>query len=84
MNTYNDCGFVEGKKDEKWCLYGIYLNEKSGKMNINKGYELIKEVNERSDGSDLFYCCEFAGGRWIRATSIKDLMDKAEKFKNNQ
>lgn len=68
----------------KFQLANMYLNEDSQKMNIEKGYELISEVKEKSKGKDLFYCCEFAGGRWFHYKTILDLFEKAEKLKANE
>lgn len=59
----------------------MYLNKDSGKYNLDKGYELIKDVYEKSKGGNIFYCCEFAGGRYFTSQMIKSLLDKAEKLK---
>ena len=67
----------------KFQLAGIYLDKNSGKLNISKGYELIKEVKEKSNNTYIFYCCEFAGGRYITVGMINEMMQKAETLKGN-
>jgi TPR repeat protein len=56
-------------------LAKIYYNEPSIK-NVQKAKQNIEFVISKSEGKDVFFCCTFAGGKYITSSMIQDLNSK--------
>lgn len=59
-------------------LAGIYFRGDGVEKDLVKAYLLERDVSKSTQGKDLFYCCEFSGGRSITAEAIDDLLQKIE------
>lgn len=75
MLSYGKNGYFNKNTDALLAHYHlakIYYTEASIK-NLKKAEEHISFTMQYSKGGDLFVCCEFAGGRYIRNKDIVDL-----------
>lgn len=57
-------------------LANIYLKGEGIEKDLIEAYLNIRTVKEESKGHDIFYCCEFAGGRYITAKQIAETYEK--------
>lgn len=64
-------------------LANIYLRGEGVVSNYQKALELARHVSEKAQGKDIFYCCEFSGGRYITSTAIAETLAKAERAVKN-
>lgn len=55
-------------------LAGIYFRGNGVEKDLVKAYLLEKNVSKLSKGENIFFCCEFSGGRSITAESISKLL----------
>lgn len=67
-------------------IANIYLKSDEKHENIVKSYLWINYVSKASNAKQIFYCCEFSGGRWItqdmiQQTKTKVLLKMSEKQK---
>lgn len=63
----------------------IYLKSDKRHEDLTKAYLWINYVAQVSKGENIFYCCEFAGGRWITQSMIKKTMEEIlQKITNQQ
>lgn len=60
-------------------LADFYFNGEGVSKDLITAYLYIKNVVKHTKGKSLFYCCEFAGGRWVTAEQISQLNDKINK-----
>ena len=58
-------------------IANIYLKSDKKHEDIAKAYLWISYVSKISDGKPIFYCCEFAGGRWITQDMIQKVKSEA-------
>lgn len=61
----------------KYQLANLYLSNPQLAPDDERALELAENVFEKSEGKDIFYCCEFSGGRWIQQTAITSLLEQA-------
>lgn len=47
--------------------------------NLDEAYKHVNNVIEESEGHDIFFCCEFMGGRRFTQGQFKELKSKIEK-----
>lgn len=59
-------------------IANIYLNGNGIKKDLIAAYLWANNVISESKGKDVFYCCEFEGGRWIPHAQIKETLAKIE------
>jgi hypothetical protein len=60
-------------------IANIYYQGKGNfPKDISKAYLWARYVFESSAGKDVFFCCEFEGGRWILQKHIKETLDNIE------
>ena len=59
-------------------ISGLYLRGDGVKRDLVEAYLWAKNVSEKTSGRSLFYCCEFAGGRYITASAIADRLAQIE------
>jgi TPR repeat protein len=62
----------------KFQLANIYLRGEGVEPNPAKALQLAKYVSDKTQGYDIFYCCEFSGGRYIAITAIAETLAKAK------
>jgi len=62
----------------KFQLANIYLRGEGVPQDAAKALELAQYVSDRTQGSSIFYCCEFSGGRYIANTAIAETLSKAK------
>jgi TPR repeat protein len=62
----------------KFQLANIYLRGDGIPKNPAKALELALDVSEKANGNDIFYCCEFSGGKYITSTAIAKTLSKAQ------
>ena len=75
-------GFYNQNSDALIAQYqmaNLYLKGEGIEQDIIKAYLYIKNVFEKTEGRTLFYCCEFAGGRYFPASQIKELYENVQK-----
>lgn len=60
-------------------LAEFYYNGEGVSKDLTTAYLYIKNVIEKTKGNSIFYCCEFAGGRYITPDQISELNDKIVK-----
>ena len=61
-------------------LANIYLRGAAVPINPMKVFKLADYVSRKSKGNNLFYCCEFSGGRYIANTAIAETLVAAKQF----
>jgi hypothetical protein len=59
-------------------IANIYYSGKRVPIDLTKAYLWAQYVFNSSAGKDVFYCCEFEGGRWIKQLQISKLLLKIE------
>lgn len=59
-------------------LANIYLRGDGIAPDPKKALELAQYVSDKTQGNSIFYCCEFAGGRYITNTLIAETLAKAK------
>ncbi|HTF99570.1 MAG TPA: sel1 repeat family protein, partial [Nitrospirota bacterium] len=57
-----------------------YYNDK----NLSEALRMINNVIQESAGSSIFFCCEFAGGRYFTQKQFVELKEKIEKKLNGK
>ena len=63
----------------------IYLRGGSGvQKDLVEAYLWARYVLAKSAGKDLFYCCEFQGGRWIPQNKIVEAFDNIKSEMSNE
>lgn len=74
-------GFFNQNSDARiaqFQLANIYLTGNGVPKDAEKAYRLIATVMKETEGKDIFYCCEFAGGKYIMAEQIQSMFDLAK------
>src|SRR3989344_1928684 len=59
-------------------IANIYLRGEGVKKDLITAYLWAKYLSKGSAGKDVFYCCEFEGGRWILQKEIIKTLEKIE------
>jgi len=54
-------------------LADFYYKGEGVQKDLTIAYLYIKRVVDKTKGKSIFYCCEFAGGRYITSNQIADL-----------
>ena len=62
-------------------LANIYLRGDGVPQDIEKALEMVQYVSDKTQGNDIFYCCEFSGGRYITNIAISKTLNKALSLK---
>lgn len=57
-------------------IANIYLHGKGVKKDLVAAYLWAKYVVNESAGENVFYCCEFEGGRWILQKDIQSTLSQ--------
>jgi hypothetical protein len=79
IGASGNAGFFNQNSDAliaQYQLADFYFNGEGVKKDLITAYLYIKNVLKHTKGSSLFFCCEFAGGRYVTAQSISELNDK--------
>lgn len=75
-------GYFGQKNDAliaQYRLADIYFNGVSVEKNLILSYLLINNVIEKSNSEpQVFFCCDWSGGRWFRQTQFTELKAKLE------
>ena len=82
VGAIGKAGFFNQNSDAliaQYQLANFYLNGDGTKKDLLTAYMYIRNVVEKTEGKDIFYCCEFAGGRHITAAQISDAYEKVTK-----
>ncbi len=56
-------------------LAHIYYEGKGTEKDLIKAFLLINNVSRESEGDNVFFCCEWSGGRWFSAEMIKKTIE---------
>jgi len=76
-----DQGFFNQNGDARiaqFQLANIYLTGNGVQKDTEKAYKLIAIVSKETNGGHIFYCCEFAGGKYITSEKIKNTFETAK------
>ena len=65
-------------------LANIYLSGNGVTKDAEKAYKLIATVLKETKGVNIFYCCEFAGGKYITAEQIQSTFDLSKQELSEQ
>ena len=82
-----DQGFFNQNSDARiaqFQLANIYLTGNGVPKDAEKAYKLIATVIKETEGKSIFYCCEFAGGKYIAAEQIQSTFDSAKQELSEQ
>jgi len=74
-------GYFNQNSDSMVAQYqiaNIYLRGDGVKKNLITAYLWAKHLINASAGKNVFYCCEFEGGRWITQKSILSTLEQIE------
>ena len=80
IGTHGQQGFFNQNGDARIAQYqlaNIYLKGEGITKNNKLAYKNIAPVVKETKGQPIFYCCEFAGGKYIVPNKIKETYDKA-------
>lgn len=76
-------GYFGQKNDAliaQYRLADIYFNGVGVEKDLILSYLLLNNVIEKSNGEpQVFFCCDWSGGRWFRQTQFTELKAKLEK-----
>jgi TPR repeat protein len=62
-------------------LAQLYLKKNK---NLAEAHQLISNLIKETEGKDVFFCCEFAGGRYFTQEQFIELKEKIEERMNGQ
>lgn len=62
-------------------LAGLYLRGDGVPRDWHRAHQLAKHVAETTAGRDIYYCCEWSGGRYITAGMIAQRLRDIEQAK---
>jgi len=62
----------------QYLIAQLYLNDNRIQHDYVKAYLLANHVLKKANGSDLFFCCDWSGGRWFTLKMVKETIAKAE------
>ncbi|NCW13279.1 MAG: sel1 repeat family protein [Chitinophagia bacterium] len=74
IGSIGKSGYFNQNSDAMVAQYQIaslYLKSDKKHEDIIKAYLWITNLSKISNGNHVFYCCEFAGGRWITQDMIQ-------------
>ncbi|CAM2069601.1 Sel1 repeat family protein [Sulfidibacter corallicola] len=60
-------------------IANIYLKGEGVPKDLTKAYLWANHVFKASAGHDVFFCCEFSGGRYIMQVHIKETLEQTER-----
>ena len=63
----------------QYLISNIYLRGDGVEKNLVAAYLWAKHLAQESSGKDVFFCCEFEGGRWIPQSDIQHTITQIEK-----
>jgi len=76
VGAVGKAGYFNQNSDARIAEFNLaqlyYENE--GELSI--AYEHVNNVIDESEGKSVFFCCEFAGGRYFTQKQFRDLRDK--------
>ena len=80
IGAFGKSGYYNQNSDARiaqaW-LADSYLNGPEGvHKDLLEAYFNIRTVMEETKGNHIFFCCEFAGGRWITAEYIEGIYNQ--------
>ncbi len=80
IGAFGKSGYYNQNSDARiaqaW-LADSYLNGPEGvPKDLLEAYFNIRTVMEETKGNHIFFCCEFAGGRWITAEYIEGIYNQ--------
>lgn len=64
-------------------LASLYSRRNNSPSDLIEAYVLINGVLNKSNGSDVFFCCEFDGGRYFDQKMFLDLKEEIESKMNS-
>lgn len=83
VGAVGDYGYFGQKNDAliaQYRLADIYSSGKEIEKDLVLAYLLISNAINKSNGApQIFFCCEWSGGRWFRQTQFTELKEKIEK-----
>lgn len=79
IGAIGEQGFFAQNNDARiaqFQLANIYLKGDGTTKDAKQAYRNIAPVVKETNGMSIFYCCEFSGGQWIQAQSIKETYEQ--------
>jgi len=71
-------GYFNQNSDARIAQFNLaYLYFNNGR-NLSEAYQLVNSVIDESNGEAIFFCCEFAGGRYFTQEQFLELKKKIE------
>lgn len=73
-----EAGYFGQKNDAliaQYRLAHIFYEGKGIEKDLLKAYLLINNVSKESEGNNIFFCCEWSGGRWFTAEMVKKTIE---------
>lgn len=81
VGAMGEAGYFNRNSDAlvaRYQLANIYLSGDGVSPDARKALELARYVSEKSEGGDIFYCCESSGGRYITQQQIATTLAAAQ------
>jgi len=77
-------GYFNQNSDAKIAEFNLAQLYYTNNKNLNDALFHINNVLKESNGKSIFFCCEFAGGRYFDQEQFTDLKQKIEKKLNEK
>jgi len=77
-------GYFNQNSDARIAEYNLAELYYDNNKNIKEAYQYINNVIKETNGRSIFFCCEFAGGRYFHQSQIVELKNKIEKKMNEK
>lgn len=82
VGAFGKSGYFGQKNDAliaQYRLADLYFDGEGIEKNLLISYLLINNVIKKSNGEpQIFFCCDWSGGRWFRQTQFTELKSKLE------
>lgn len=79
VGAMGKAGYFNQNSDARIAQYNLAQLYYNNDKNLSDALQLINNVILESEGESIYFCCEFAGGRYFSQKKFTELKDKIEK-----